>query len=245
MAWSYIAGATQHGRTASADITSPAMDTTGADYLQAILLHNNQFGGTISISDSKGNSWVAITEYNNGSSYIHVFRCLPTSVGSSHTVTFSTSSSFPTFGVVMLVDAVSGANQTTPVTDFAAVNDAWGAGVTTTQPGEVTPDTGGLCLAQLVGTDNSDPTWAINESYTERQDSRDDGIGTTAASASKETGSANNPTWTVTASGNVFLGGGNVNVAVAAAGGGGRTTKNTRAFPLGVEIGMNWQQCNI
>ena len=32
-----------------------------------------------------------------------------------------------------------------------------------------------------------------------------------------------------------------VNVAAA----GGRTTKNTRAFPLGTEIGMNHRQCNI
>src|SRR4029079_12676765 len=31
-----------------------------------------------------------------------------------------------------------------------------------------------------------------------------------------------------------------VQVTVREAGGGGRTTKNTRAFPLGMEIGMNW-----
>ena len=32
---------------------------------------------------------------------------------------------------------------------------------------------------------------------------------------------------------------------IAAAAAGGRTTKNTRAFPLGMEIGMNHRECNI
>lgn len=52
------------------------------------------------------------------------------------------------------------------------------------------------------------------------------------------TGTTDSASWTLQASATYVAG---VVVFIEGAGGGGRTTKNTRSAPLGVEIGMNWQ----
>lgn len=112
--------------------TTSAIDTTGADLLVAVLVSNNGSGGNLS-SDSKANTWTALTAKTQASgSQVQIYFCSPGSkVGSGHTVTFQASSSFYASGYFA---AFSG-SAASPF-DLEAGATATGA---TMSPGSITP----------------------------------------------------------------------------------------------------------
>lgn len=206
---------------------SPAIDTTGANLLVALLVAS----GSPTLTDSKGNTWTKLTEQTGPFGEKTALYYVPDPVvGSGHT--FTIGGTFPSGCFA----AYSGVKATTP-------HDAEDTGVGTSvlSPGSITPSEdnelviltlGGFHTAISVNTgtiiQNNDGSGGVNFS-------------STLAELIQTTAAAVNPAWTFSG-GNSGQAATNCFKAAAAA---GRTTKNTRAFPLGVEVGMNHLQCNI
>lgn len=90
MSFSLVSGAVAKAGAANGTTTS-GIDTTGAKLIVASLAYNN--GVTPTLSDSKGNTWTALTATSNGSTRsTRIYYCINPSVGSGHTFTFGPSS---------------------------------------------------------------------------------------------------------------------------------------------------------
>lgn len=115
--------------------TTTAFDSTGANLLIIATTRYN-FAGPIVISDSKSNTWTALTAYENNTSAggVQLYYCQPTSVGSGHTATISGSSAL--YGGLTFM-AFSGAAASS-ITD-GEVGQAVPADSTFVQPGSLTP----------------------------------------------------------------------------------------------------------
>lgn len=129
MAIAYLVGNAKN--LGAAGGTSDALDTTGADFLVAIVGRYNA-GGSTTPTDSKGNSWTGLTE-EGGSTYaaVRIFYSIPSSVGSGHTVTYSAGGSYSSISFL----AFSGVAQSSA---FDVENRASGSG-TSLNTGSVTP----------------------------------------------------------------------------------------------------------
>lgn len=71
-----------------------AIDTTGAGLLIAVTSYYLGTGETL--TDSKSNTWNALTVSTSANSKCNIYWSKPSSVGSSHTVSFTGSSIYPT-----------------------------------------------------------------------------------------------------------------------------------------------------
>jgi hypothetical protein len=85
--------------------TTPSIDTTGADCIAIFLA----YGGTPTVSDSKGNTYTADVTRTNAVTG-RWYYCIAPTVGSGHTFTVGSSGLVAT----MLVVALSGVKQTSP-----------------------------------------------------------------------------------------------------------------------------------
>jgi hypothetical protein len=139
--------------------TTAGIDTTGA---KLIVISLGWFSGSTTLSDSKGNTWTALTSHNNtqGDYFSRLFYCVNPTVGTGHT--FTGAASF----VVIIVAAFSYTG-TTPAFDVQnGVNPA-ASNVTTMQPGSVTPAGNNelfitsACWNSTTGT----PTASIDSSF--------------------------------------------------------------------------------
>lgn len=113
--------------------TSPSIDTTGANLI--VITTSEYSGGGAGLTDSKGNTWSALTTRSSGpggNSKQRIRYCVAPTVGSGHTFTF-TGGALESFEVV----AVSGA--------AASPYDTENGNGNSTQPGSITPSEGG-CL---------------------------------------------------------------------------------------------------
>ena len=137
---------TGKGSTGGGSVTTDAIDTTGATLLVIVL---GYFDSTPTISDSKGNTWTALTNSDGPlSSNCQIFYVANPTVGSGHTFTNGTASSFSS----ILVSSWSGVATTTP---FDQQNQNTGTAVTTVTTGSITPGENnelviaGLCLRDI------------------------------------------------------------------------------------------------
>lgn len=210
--------------------TTPAVDTTGASLLVACVC-----GDTApSISDSKGNTWNELLMETGDFGYeVSLFYAANPTVGTGHTFTVSGGS--PAMGVV----AFSGVATTSPF-DQQSTGDQ--DNTSPASAGSVTPTEDNELL--VAGCGGLGSAVSIGSSFNLDQDI--DVVGGTNFSVAiahkiQTTAGAENPDWAFSGTAIATV----IATFKAAAGGGGRTTKNTRAFPLGTEIGMNWLQCNM
>jgi hypothetical protein len=208
-------------------VTTPGIDTTGADLL--VLVVAGSTGSEQNPSDSKGNTWTGLTfEDVGGGERIKLYYVIGGTVGSGHTAGVAS-------GLLPALAFYAFSHDGTP--EFDAENAGGQNFGSTVQPGSVTPSADDGLIVQGVAF-NVAGTFSINESYTGlvQQTKTANNIGGAGAYLIQTSAAATNPTWThspgsasMAAVGAVFK---------AAGGGGGRTTKNTRAWPLGVEVGM-------
>jgi hypothetical protein len=175
--------------------TTGAIDTTGADLL--VLLAAGYSGGPPAISDSKSNTWTALTQYSTGSDgFCRIYYVQGGTVGSGHTFTVSGGSSF----AGCAVQAWSGS----AVSPFDQQNGANLGAVNSGQPGSVTPTTANqLVIAGLQTNLNTDfnTAAAVNGGFTITD--RVASIGGTSyafglAYLVQTSAAAANPTWTWT-----------------------------------------------
>ncbi len=192
MAFSLIASAS----AASPDgngVTTGAVDTTGADLL--IINVGYYFPlGPVTVSDSKGNSWSALTAYGFSGGATNLFWSKPTSVGAGHTFSSNVSTTFPSIEVM----AFSGSHAT-PLDQATGAFDS----VHTLQPGTITPTQDNELVITGLGHENNSAgavsvdggfTGLIKQAY---------GSGTNEGSGMayliQTTAAAANPTWNYTA----------------------------------------------
>lgn len=119
--------------------TTGSINTTGANLLVAEVGWENGVTADITLSDSKSNTWTALTKTTLGSRSARIFYCLGGTVGSGHTFTVSGSTTYTAFAVT----AFSGAKSSSVVDQECA--GATNASTTSIQPGSVTPSENG-CL---------------------------------------------------------------------------------------------------
>jgi hypothetical protein len=100
MSFSYLTGLAE-GSTNSNPFTTSAIDTTGAKVLVALLSEYFLQPDNV-ITDSKGNTWVALTARNAaGFTYQRWYYCLNPTVGSGHTFSASgNNGSYPGIAVL-------------------------------------------------------------------------------------------------------------------------------------------------
>lgn len=169
--------------------TTTAADTTGANFLVASI--GGSSVSNCAMSDSKSNSWTALTPASGTASTI-TFYSTPTTVGSGHTFTVGTC----TFAS-MVVSAWSGM-VTMSVFQTGVQSQATGTG-SSIQPGSVTPSGKTLLISALSEEDTT--TQSINSGFTiivAIQFSNGNYFGVTQAYLKQASGAAVNPTWSWT-----------------------------------------------
>lgn len=175
--------------------TSPAIDTTGATLL-VVGVSYLQSAAAPTISDSKGNTWTALTQRVGGNVHnSRLYYCENPTVGTGHTFTMTGTGSKALFGV----QAFSG-------TKNAAVFDAENGGtsgvaLTSKATGSVTPAANNSVLVALLGLDlNIANVPAIDSGFT-ITDKQAPNAGSTGeigfgmAYLIQGTAAAINPTW--------------------------------------------------
>ncbi len=205
-----------------------SIDTTGATLLICSLVGGNL---TIGMSDSKGNTWTALTSQDSGSGVTNTILYVknPT-VGTGHTFTFNSGGSVPAIAVA----AFSGADTTSP---FDIQNGNPSGSGTTIQPGSITPNNNneliitGLVM-RLTETASIDSGFTITD-----QVALAGGLNYGVALAYKiqTTAIAVNPTWTITlASSSAAT---IASFKASASGGGGSSPGNTKQFLMLMGLG--------
>jgi hypothetical protein len=177
--------------TASDGGTTDAIDTTGADLIVVSVSYYAGFGGTPTVSDSKGNTWAGLTA-STGNTAARLFYCTPAAVGSGHTFTVGGGGTFP----AIAVQAFAGAHATAPYTTQESRNSS--ASATSVQPGSLTPSEDGCVLVTAVSTDAGGSGWSVNESFAGPQVA-DYAFGASMGGGSaykiQTTAAAQNPAW--------------------------------------------------
>lgn len=176
------------GMTGVSGATSAAIDTTGATLI--VIAQSGVVGLTLTPTDSKGNTWTALTAYAGGSLTCQLYYCANPVVGSGHTFTVVAGAA-----ASIAVGAFSG-------TMNAAPDSAGGAGAasgTTQQPGLLTPSVDN-CLV-VTGFQYVSPTvpgpGTISAGFTITDDigNADTSVPVAMAYQVQTTATGVNPTW--------------------------------------------------
>lgn len=125
---------------------SSAIDTTGADLLLACVVVLTTVP-TLSMSDSNGNTWTALTTSGtSGTLRARIYYCLPSSVGAGHTFTFTGTGTFAEFTVLAFsgVRTASALDQQNGAAQTASA-------VATLDSGAITPSADGALIVTLLG----------------------------------------------------------------------------------------------
>ena len=169
--------------------TSASIDTTGATLLVAVVTYT----GTPTVSDSKSNTWTALTCQQNTSVYscIYYVNSGSPSVGSGHTFTISGAVTVSVINVM----AFSG----TGASPFDNQNGNSSLLVSTIQPGSITPSQNNdIIITGLSGGNNFGAANTIDSGFTiTYQKAVTGGInyGHAGAYLIQTTAAAVNPTW--------------------------------------------------
>ena len=164
MAISHVAS-TSFGGTGATPVTSSSIDTTGANLLVVYVNRYSGGGsGATTISDSKGNTWTAMTGWTSSvtADTAQAWYCVPTSVGSGHTVTVTKGTGGnPFIGAVF--SSFSGGKSTSPLDLEARLNNS--ASSSTHTATSLTPSENNCLVIQMLSTDGVNYS-SINASYT-------------------------------------------------------------------------------
>lgn len=185
MAFTLISN-TSAGSSNTTDVTTGAIDTTGANILIAVATSNSV------VTDSKSNTWTKLTVRNDTGGHGNecaIYYAKNPTVGSGHT--FTATGGFPSIAVA----SFSGADTTSP---FDQENGTGSAGsVTSIQTGSVTPTQNNELLIAGLTFDVSN-TPSINSSFTITNTTDYSGgnhYGVSMAYKIQTSLSAENPTW--------------------------------------------------
>ncbi len=144
------------GSTDASNVTTSSINTTGANLIVVGVAGYTLFSATV--TDSKSNTWTALTARSGGVTRSRLWYCSNPTVGSGHTFTVSSGGATP----ALCVAAFSGAKATSP---YEAESGATFVTTGPIQPGSITPaENGELLVASLSRAVNELPT--INGGFT-------------------------------------------------------------------------------
>lgn len=206
----FVAGVNAGGD--SSTVTTAAINTTGANLIVVTAVFYAP-GGSLTLTDSKGNTWTALTRRDSGSGVgSTLYYCFNPTVGSGHT--FTGTNNYPLLGVL----SFSGAD-TSP---FDVEAGTTGSG-STIQPGSVTPSTANNIIVSGVGAGMTSGAISIDGSFTEpNAEAVGAAFQVSCAYLIQTSATAQNPTWTIPSGGYGSSAG---NAVFKATGGGGGGTK--------------------
>lgn len=177
------------------------VNTTGATLIVAVVTSYSGASAPV-LTDSKGNSWTASSDYDNGAGLRQTFyRSIPSSVGGSHTFTLTGS----TILASIVVIAFSG----TDATPYDTISTGSAFTGTSGQPGSVTPSENGSVI--LVGASLNPIPFASSTSsspgYTFYNEPMVDGVsfGSSLGFQVQAIAAPENPTVTISSSGDTIL----------------------------------------
>jgi hypothetical protein len=176
--------------------TTGTMNSTGATLLVAWVVDE----GAITVSDSKSNTWTALTAGTTGGISGQFFYVANPTVGSGHTCTLSGSSSFST----IVCAAYSNVVTTSP---FDQETGAVVAG-TSLATGSLTPAANNSLIVTGYGGAATGTTGSVDSGFTLNQYQA--GLGGNYGAEGdaylvQTTAAAINPTWTITPTGNMVV----------------------------------------
>jgi hypothetical protein len=179
-------------------VTTDAVDTTGANLIVLYVAHYGSGAVTLSLSDSKGNTWTALTEHASSNQHSLGYYCLGPTVGTGHTFTVTTPGGVTDIYPVLAAHAFSGA-AASAVLDTQT--GATTAGATSLQPGSVTPSLdGSLVVAGIAPGAGTGIT--INAGFSAVSADVNSGVSVSGGAAYliQTSAAAVNPTWSWTTS---------------------------------------------
>jgi hypothetical protein len=192
---SVIANTSAGAPTNTDPATTGAIDTTGADLIVVAYVYS-EFAAAPTISDSKSNTWTAMTEVGSWLNLRFAY-CAGGTVGSGHTFTCS-GGTFMSLAVI----AVSGAHATPADQENGTISFS-----SPYQPGSITPSVDGCLVLCASGNAGSAGSTTINSSMTilETVAYTADHFQVDLAWRVQATAAAINPSWTNDASGSPQL----------------------------------------
>ncbi len=179
-------------------VTTDAIDTTGVTLLVANVGWYGGVDGTVegTFSDSKSNSWNPLTKRTSTSTPYtsnQLFWCIPTTVGSGHTVSYNGTSIFPS------IEVQGWSGQT--ASPFDQQSGTGSGTAATIAPGSVTPsEDNELVIAGLGHENNSAGAVSIDGGFTADAVAYVGGAaeGSAMAYLVQTSATAANPTWNIT-----------------------------------------------
>jgi hypothetical protein len=146
------------GSSAGDDITTSSVNTTGANFLACGVSHYEQ-GGTPTISDSKGNTYVGLTQQQVSFSVgVRIYYVENATVGSGHTFTAAGSGRFASIACAAFSGGKTSAS-------FDQQNGNFLADAVDIQPGSITPTENNELILSALGFGESD-TITIDGGFT-------------------------------------------------------------------------------
>lgn len=217
MAYSFLVDV-EDNSGGSGGSTTAAVDTTGVDFIAIVT--SKYSTAAITVSDSKGNTWNALTNQTNGNANGRVYWSVPTSVGTGHTFSCLGTSVFAGLAVICFSGGAA--------SPFDVENGASG-NVASLATGSITPTaddeviiTGGGWNGGTVSYDvDSGVTKTANLLYSPN-------MGVAAGYKIQTVAAAINPTWSWTSTSQVGV----VVASFKAAAAGGAATVRQRQFAL-------------
>jgi hypothetical protein len=233
MAWAHVVSVGAGELAGQSSITTAAVDTSGANTLFAVVAAD-EADAVPTLSDSKGNTWVALTARNNpGGGNISeqiTYYAKNATVGAGHTFTANSGGASVHTGIS--VSAFSGGDTTAP---FDVENGNTGIGTGGVSTGSITPSEANTLVIATLGFYFTPATISIDNGFTIGNQNDFSAVennhGTCIAYKIQGAAAAVNPAFT-TGGSNCYL------VAEIAsfkegAGGGGSTAKNLTLLGVG------------
>lgn len=176
------------------DVTTAALNTTGANYIA--LAYSNADSPAVTISDSKSNVWSPLT-LRTGGTNVRIYYCVNPVVGSGHTFTVSGAGSFPSIAVQAWTVSGNAA--------FDVENGASDSVVTSKNTGSITPSALSNLVLAVMGGQTTIGTISIDSGFTISDQIDVASLGGAIAFAYKDGGlsATENPTFSWTTNTNV------------------------------------------
>lgn len=157
MAFAFVIG-TGAGSSGGVTVTTSNIDTTGCDILFAVVT-NYVASAAPTVTDSKSNTWTALTSREATDTRCRLFYCTNPTVGTGHNFSGgATGTDYP----AICVAGFSGADTVNP---FEQENGNTSNSATALQTGNITPDSNGQVLIAACAF-NSINTLSVNEGFT-------------------------------------------------------------------------------
>lgn len=208
----------QNTQFGSGGTTTPSIDTTGCTLLVVSLVY--QKAGGSNLSDSKGNTWTALTAYEGPATCgSRIYYCDSPTVGTGHTFTTTSKlGGLTVFGITgeasSAYDVENGQFENTGLSSFG--------------PGNVTPSVNGCILVSSVYQQSAGGSATLPTGYTGFTWAVGTAFPGGAGYKIQTTATTENPTWTISSSSDAVA-----NVAVFKPVGGGSSVTH-RLLTLGV-----------